>query len=73
MYCRDGSCTFQNLIHELFKKDTDVVPEKIPLVFFCKSDVYMANNDKYANHTRHISSRMHFLRNDEKCKMHNID
>ena len=33
----------------------------------------MANNSKDTKHTRHISSRMHFVRNGEKCKMHKID
>ena len=33
----------------------------------------MAKNGKDTKHTRHISRRMHFLRNGEKCKMHKID
>ena len=33
----------------------------------------MAKNGKDNKHTRHIPSRMHFLRNGEKCKMHKID
>ena len=35
--------------------------------------MYMAKNSNYTKHTRHIASRMHFVRNGEKCKMHNID
>ena len=33
----------------------------------------MYNNGKDTNHTRHISSRVHFVRNSENCKMHKID
>ena len=33
----------------------------------------MANNDKDTKHTQHISRRMNFVRNKEKCKMHKID
>ena len=33
----------------------------------------MANNGKDTNHTRHILRIMYFVRNGEKCKMHNID
>ena len=33
----------------------------------------MANNGKDTKHTRHISRRMHLVRNGEKCKMHKID
>ena len=33
----------------------------------------MAKNGKDIIHTRHIARRMHFVRNGEKCKMHNID
>ena len=32
----------------------------------------MAVNFKDTKYTRHISRREHFLRNGEKCKMHNI-
>ena len=28
---------------------------------------------KDIKHTRHIARRMYFVRNGEKCKMHNID
>ena len=33
----------------------------------------MANNSKDTKHTRHIASRMHFVTNGEKFKMHKID
>ena len=35
--------------------------------------MFMANNGKDTKHIRHIESIMHFVRNGEKCKMHNID
>ena len=38
-----------------------------------KSDMCMAKNGKDTKQTRHIASRMHFVRNEEKCKMHKID
>ena len=37
------------------------------------SAVCMANNGKDIKHNRHMTRRVHFLRNDEKWKMHNID
>ena len=33
----------------------------------------MDKNGNDTKHTRHISSRIHFVRNGEKCKMHKID
>ena len=33
----------------------------------------MTKNGKDTKHTRHIESRMHFLRNGEKFKLHKID
>ena len=33
----------------------------------------MAKNCKDTKHTRHIVSRMNFVRNGEKCKMQKID
>ena len=32
----------------------------------------MAKNGKDTKYTRHISGRVNFARNGEKCKMHNI-
>ena len=32
----------------------------------------MAKNGRDTKHTSHISRRMHFVRNGEKCKMHKI-
>ena len=65
---------FRMLIHEFLNKDPDTVPEEDPLIILdSKSDVCMAKNGKYNNHTRHISRIVHFVRNGEECKMHNID
>ena len=62
------------LIHELLNKDPDMVPKEAPLIFLdCKYAMCMAKNGKDTKHTRHISRRMHFVRNGEKCKMHKID
>ena len=56
---------FRMLIHDLLNKDPDIVPEEATLiVFFSKSDMHMANNGRYTKHTRHIASRMHFVRNE---------
>ena len=58
---------FRMLIHELLKKDPDIVPEEAPLVVLdSKSAMCMAKNGKDTKHTRHIARRMHFVRNGEK-------
>ena len=65
---------FIMLIHDFLNKDLDIVPEESPLIVLDdKSDMCMAKNGKDTKHTRHISRRMNFIRNGEKCKMHNID
>ena len=38
-----------------------------------KSAICMANNSKYTKHISHIARIIYFVRNGEKCKMHNID
>ena len=43
------------------------------IVLDSKSDMCVAKNVKDNKHTRHISRRMNFVRNGEKCKMHKID
>ena len=54
---------FRMLIHELLNKNPDIVPEESPLIILdSKSDVHMDNNVKNTKHTRHIASRMHFVR-----------
>ena len=61
---------FSLLINELLNKDPDIVPEEAPLIVLdSKYAMCMDNNGKDAKHTRHISMRMNFLRNGEKCKM----
>ena len=65
---------FRVLIHELLNKDPDIVPEEAPIIIlYKKSDVLMSENGKYTKHTRHISRRVHFVRNGEKWKMYKID
>ena len=55
-------------------KVPDIVPEEYPLIILDSNyDVCMANNGKDTKYTRHIARRMHFVRNGEKFKMHNID
>ena len=38
-----------------------------------KSVMCMAKNGKDTKHTRQIARIMHFVRNEEKCKMHKIE
>ena len=65
---------FRMLIHEFLNKDTDIVPEEAPLIILNRNgDVCMANNGKDTKHTRHITRRVHFVRNGEKLKIHNND
>ena len=65
---------FRMLVHELLNEDPEMVPKEAPfIVLDIKYAMCMANNGKDTKHTRHIARRMHFVRNGEKCKMHNID
>ena len=43
--------------------------ENMKTVYQDENNVVLDEN----KHTRHISRRMHFVRNGEKCKMHKID
>ena len=62
------------IIHEFLNKDQDIVLEKSPLaILYIKSALCMDKNGKDTNHTRHISIRVHFVRNGEKYKFHRID
>ena len=55
-------------------KDPDIFPEEAPLIIlYIKSTVCMAKNGKDTKHTRHISRRVHLVRNGENSKMHKID
>ena len=59
-----SSAHFMMLIHELLKKDPDIVPEEAPLVGLdSKSYMGMDNNGKYNKHTTHIARRIHFVSN----------
>ena len=65
---------FRMLIHELLSKYPDIVPQEAHfIVLVSKSAMCMANNGKDTKHTRHISRRIHLVRNGEKCKMHKIN
>ena len=62
------------LINELLNKDPYIFPEEAPMIKLdSKFDVCMSKNVKDTEHTRHISRRMNFVRNDSKCQMLNID
>ena len=61
------------LIYELLNKDPDIVPYKAPLIILdIKSDECMDNKGKDTKHTSHISRRVYFLINGDKCKMQSI-
>ena len=50
-----------------------MVTKEAPLiVLYSKSAMCMAKNGKDTKHTRHITRRMRFVRNGEKCKMRKI-
>ena len=52
-------------------KDPHMVPEQAPLIILdSKSAVFMYKNGKDTKHTRHISMRMHLLRNSKKWNIH---
>ena len=58
---------FRMLVAELLNEDPDMVPkEALLIVLDRKSAQCMAKNGRDTKHTRHISRRMHFLRNGEK-------
>ena len=64
---------FRMLVHELFNEDPDMVPKEAPLIVLDrKLAMCMAKYGKDTKHTRHISRRMYFVRNGDKCKMHKI-
>ena len=65
---------FRMLIHELLNKNPYIVLEEYTLIVLdSKYAMCMAKNGKDIKHTSHISRRMHFVRNGEKCNMHKID
>ena len=65
---------FRMLVAELLNEDPDEVTKEAPLIILdSKSAQCMAKNGRDTKHTRHISRRMLFVRNVEKCKMHKIE
>ena len=69
MHCRNGFRHFSILIHKLLNEDPDIVPEEGHMIVLdIKYDVCMAKNGKDTKHTRHIASRMHFVRNLKKMQ-----
>ena len=51
-----------------------MVPKEDPLIVLdSKSVMCMAKNGRDKKYSRHISRRMHFVRNGEKCKMQKIE
>ena len=57
------------LLHELLNKEPDIVPEEAALIVLYKTfTVCLANNGKDTNHTRHISRRVHLMRNGENVQ-----
>ena len=62
------------LVNELLNEDPDMVPKEAHLIVLDrKSAMCMAKNGRDTKHTRHISRRMNFVRNGEKCNMHKIE
>ena len=62
---------FSMLNNEFLNKDTDVVPEKPPLIILdTKSAVGMAKDGKDTKQNIHIYRIMHFVINGEECNMH---
>ena len=57
---------FRELNNELLNKDPDVVTKQSAFIILdSKLDTFVDNNGKDTKHTRHISRRMHFVRNSE--------
>ena len=51
-----------------------MVPKEAPLIVLdSKSSMCLSKNVKDTKHARHIASRMHFIRNGERCNMHKND
>ena len=49
---------FRMLIHELFNKDTEIVPEEDPIIVLdSKSAMCMDKNGKDTKHTSHIARK----------------
>ena len=62
---------FRIINNDLVNKDPDVVPYQAPLIILdSNSAVCVDNNGKDIKQNRHISRRMHFVRNGEYFSMH---
>ena len=49
-----------------------MVPEQaLPIILDIKSAICMDKNGKDTKNTRHLSRRIHFVRNIEDCSLHN--
>ena len=58
---------FRILIHEFFNKDPYIFTEEAPIIILdSESAMFMDNNGKATNHTRHIARIVHFVRDDKK-------
>ena len=65
---------FSMLIHEFLNKYQHIVPETEPLIILHrKYTVCMAKNCKDTKHTKHITRRVHLVRNDENFKLNKIE
>ena len=65
---------FTMLIRGFLNKDLDIVPEEAPLIILdSKYALCMSKNGRDTEQARHISRRVHFLRNGKKWKIHRID
>ena len=61
-----ASAHFRMLIHEYLNKGPFIVLEEAPLMVLASNSVMsMAKNGKDTKHTRHISRRIHLVRNGE--------
>ena len=64
---------FRMLFYEFLSKYLYIVLEEpILIILDSKSSVCMDNNGKDIKHIRHITRRIHLLRNGDKYKMHKI-
>ena len=62
---------FMMINNELLNKNPDVVPEQAHLVIlYRQSYICISKNGKDTKHIRHISRRIHFVRNVEECTLH---
>ena len=65
---------FRMFLHEFLNKDPEIIPEEAPLIILdSKYPVCMAKNGKDTNNKSHISRRVNFVWNGEKCKTHKIE